>query len=1208
MFYVGGPYKVSSGRPLGWTLDGVLNPQNLKTGFSPSAAVGSTAKLTNFDDSFEVVSAARDVTVAGKVGAASGINLSLSVISLAPSLPAHTLTMNVSERELVTPAARYTPSSVVLNDSGHVERWTSVVLGGPDLTPPTPSQSPQTTGNWTVFESASNTCLLGNLSLQMAKTIIVAVRPGTTADACCSGVVTLWNASNPTDGGATTNGIALKRGGSDVLAVLDYAGENDGGRSALQNTPTVLSVAYNMSGSGSASLWVDGCEEILVNGNNAHHSTTISVGYRASDTSVPGRHLDGSVAEILIFNSTLNANDRAHWENQLFQRYGIQSKSNCAPKGAQFIEASLDATTKSPVYIITNSTETPPNSNDAVPSQVFVSALQRIDGMAKRVASATVMAFLDAALGATAAAIDGLYRTSPPVYLHGAMAWDVALVGWRSQYGATCWGWTENVAAQGSYFFGNQVTESNWTECSSDPSRKLTVAAPHSRFYGKGRVHPGDGMYDMQSQMFDQQIHLWRWTGNRTHEGPLRSALELHVEWAEDCFDADGDGLYTAYINTWPTDTVWFNGGAAPEQSGYMFRAHTALRDMALRANDAVAAAKHGAMIDKIATNFRQLWIQDRGHPAAYREEIGHQRLRPDAWLYSVCIPIEAGLLRSEDAAQALFFTEWGLQRDPVFCEDHVCGVRVWTSNWVPSIWSVREFWPGDNYMLALSYFKTGLPDAGWEVLYGNLRHDMYDWITPGDLGAPNGGTDFNDIVHPFARSIVEGLCGFDANYPNGTVEFAPQFPSAWPTARFKTPYFALSFNSSDSVDEWNFTVVTPASMVVQIPIRSARLAALQIDGALVSPSDTRVSLEGGFGQGVLCVYLNDQRSSVSIKATLGDLVAYSPAITLDVKQGSTITLSPLSGFSIIRISDPQNAVSSVNSTQSKFVAIINATVGHHMVFLYMNSSAPCEVYGCTLITQMVKLNVSAAQMESAPQPKDGNANTFSFVDMSRFVNANASEIYYPRGGYVSPRPSTCSVRIGTDGYSGWTFTYGQGNAPPKPSFSNVQNLLTSSGFLNASGVLFDPSHMLGKSNSIAFTSMWDNYPTNISVPIPASNGGDVIWVLIAGSTNPMQTLLPNAQIRLMNAEGDEVSSLDLTPPTNFWSLSAYGGKYYDYDRDGFCLPPSPPPQVNLGADNNAMIYGFRVPPNSVVTSVVLETLSLEVVIGVYGISVQTTQ
>jgi hypothetical protein len=31
----------------------------------------------------------------------------------------------------------------------------------------------------------------------------------------------------------------------------------------------------------------------------------------------------------------------------------------------------------------------------------------------------------------------------------------------------------------------------------------------------------------------------------------------------------------------------------------------------------------------------------------------------------------------------------------------------------VPSFWSVREFWPGDNYALALAYMQAGLPEGG---------------------------------------------------------------------------------------------------------------------------------------------------------------------------------------------------------------------------------------------------------------------------------------------------------------------------------------------------------------------------------------------------------------------------------------------------------------------------------------------------------------
>ena len=149
---------------------------------------------------------------------------------------------------------------------------------------------------------------------------------------------------------------------------------------------------------------------------------------------------------------------------------------------------------------------------------------------------------------------------------------------------------------------------------------------------------------------------MWRFTGNVSHEKLLRPALELHAEWALDCFDADGDGLYHAYINTWPTDSVQFNGAGAPEESGYMYRTALALRDMARRANDTAAMRAHEETATKIKEAFfAQLWMTDRGHPGAFKEEIGHQRVRPDAWLYSIFVPIEAGLLDLEQAAPAPF-------------------------------------------------------------------------------------------------------------------------------------------------------------------------------------------------------------------------------------------------------------------------------------------------------------------------------------------------------------------------------------------------------------------------------------------------------------------------------------------------------------------------------------------------------------------------
>ena len=95
-------------------------------------------------------------------------------------------------------------------------------------------------------------------------------------------------------------------------------------------------------------------------------------------------------------------------------------------------------------------------------------------------------------------------------------------------------------------------------------------------------------------------------------------------------------------------------------------------------------------------------------------------------------------------------------------------GEQCWPSNWVPSIWSVREMWSGDNYQLALAYFQTGLADDGWKVLRGTFPQQAMFGVVPGDMGHPSGGTDFNDCNSMFARAVVEGMFGYRPDYTNG--------------------------------------------------------------------------------------------------------------------------------------------------------------------------------------------------------------------------------------------------------------------------------------------------------------------------------------------------------------------------------------------------------------------------------------------------------
>ena len=78
---------------------------------------------------------------------------------------------------------------------------------------------------------------------------------------------------------------------------------------------------------------------------------------------------------------------------------------------------------------------------------------------------------------------------------------------------------------------------------------------------------------------------------------------------------------------------------------------------------------------------------------------------------------------------------------------------------------------------------------------------------------------------------------------------------------------------------------------------------------------------------------------------------------------------------------------------------------------------------------------------------------------------------------------------------------------------------------------------------------------------------------------------------------------LELVPPLNFWSLCPWGGLDYSYESDAWCLPPTPPPTVQLGAHCRAMVLSWTLRPGAALQDITLETLSQDVVIGLMGVS-----
>ena len=67
------------------------------------------------------------------------------------------------------------------------------------------------------------------------------------------------------------------------------------------------------------------------------------------------------------------------------------------------------------------------------------------------------------------------------------------------------------------------------------------------------------------------------------------------------------------------------------------------------------------------------------------------------------------------------------------------------------------------------------------------------------------------------------------------------------------------------------------------------------------------------------------------------------------------------------------------------------------------------------------------------------------------------------------------------------------------------------------------PFAAIGAAKNIAFTSLWDNWPRQVSVPV--NKTGDAVWLLVCGFTPPMQGRIANAVLRFRYADGKDEKS-----------------------------------------------------------------------------------
>ena len=156
--------------------------------------------------------------------------------------------------------------------------------------------------------------------------------------------------------------------------------------------------------------------------------------------------------------------------------------------------------------------------------------------------------------------------------------------------------------------------------------------------------------------------------------------------------------------------------------------------------------------------------------------------------------------------------------------------------------------------------------------------------------------------------------------------------------------------------------------------------------------------------------------------------------------------------------------------------------------------------------------------------------------------------------------------------------------------------------------------------NNIIYTSLWDNYPD--SVVIPLKGKAETAYLLMAGSTNHMQSHIDNGLV-IVTYQDNTTDTLALRNPDNWCPIE----QDYYIDGKAFQAPQPRPYRVCLGTGDVSRnlgevlhiqgVYGREIPggaaqmlcmplnPKKRLKSLIVRTLSNDVVIGLMAVTLQ---
>ena len=252
---------------------------------------------------------------------------------------------------------------------------------------------------------------------------------------------------------------------------------------------------------------------------------------------------------------------------------------------------------------------------------------------------------------------------------------------------------------------------------------------------------------------------------------------------------------------------------------------------------------------------------------------------------------------------------------------------------------------------------------------------------------------------------------------------------------------------------------------------------------------------------------------SVELEIIWGGKSIEKPASEIKIKTNTNWVYT--SDATMLKMFDPQQVFSQSKLTDKKITGIVSANAGHHTFFVQLHKGQMTwwKPVNCEIVAPETKPFIDFSEVLPS------NCET---VNLDVYFNDLVTNIF--KNKYLSPRSPYTTLQIPTQGIGEWCHP----TLTAEIDDSGLRKLVQNNRIQTKLGVPFStPS----AGRNISFTSLWTNFPKKTEIPLTGS--ASHAYLLMAGTTNHMQTHFTNGLITAVYTDGTS-DTLKLVNPENW--------------------------------------------------------------------------